>query len=447
MKSGNILVVDDEKVIRDGCQDILRKDYYVECIETGQKAINALAKNLFHIVLLDLKLPDIDGMQVLEKIKKENPHVEVIVITAYATIESAVEAVKKGADDYISKPFTPEELRLSVQKALRKKSLELENVYLKERIGKRDEPVITVGNSPKMKRIYELIRKVAPTDSTVLICGESGTGKELIAREIHRQSLRRDRPFLAIDCGALVETLLESELFGHIKGSFTDAYSTKHGSFELANGGTFFFDEVANLSPGIQAKLLRAIQEREIRPVGGEKPIRIDVRIISATNKDLKEEIEKDNFRKDLFYRISVIVLSLPPLRERKEDIPLLANHFLKKYNQKRKRDIRGISSTAMKILLSYHWPGNVRELENAIERAVIIEDSDVILSSSLPPNLFSPKVSKSKSDKPKTLEELEKEHILETLDRTSFHKTKAAKILGIDRKTLYKKIKKYGIS
>ncbi|PIU63835.1 MAG: Fis family transcriptional regulator, partial [Armatimonadetes bacterium CG07_land_8_20_14_0_80_40_9] len=278
MKSGNILVVDDEKVIRDGCQDILRKDYYVECIETGREAINALAKDLFHLVLLDLKLPDIDGMQVLEKIKKENPHVEVIVITAYATIESAVEAVKKGADDYISKPFTPQELRLSVQKALRKKSLELENIYLKEKTEKRDEPVITVGNSPKMKRIYELIRKVAPTDSTVLICGESGTGKELIAREIHRQSLRRDRPFLAVDCGALVETLLESELFGHIKGSFTDAYSTKHGSFELANGGTFFFDEVANLSLGIQAKLLRATQEREIRPVGGEKPIRIDVR-------------------------------------------------------------------------------------------------------------------------------------------------------------------------
>jgi len=447
MKNANILVVDDEKTIREGCRDILKNDYYVECVQTGWEAINILSKNLFHIVLLDMNLPDISGMEVLEKIKRMNPDIEIIIITAYATIKSAIETVKKGAYDYIAKPFTPDDLRLSVQKTLREKSLKLENDYLKEKIVARTEPVEIVGNSPKMVEIFELVRKVAPTDSSVLICGESGTGKELIARDIYRQSSRKDNPFLAIDCGALVETLLESELFGHIKGSFTGADRTKHGSFELANGGTFLLDEISNLSLSMQAKLLRVIQEREIKPVGGERPIKVDVRLICATNKDLRKEIEQGTFREDLFYRISVVVISLPPLRERREDIPSLAAYFMEKYNQKRKRRIRKISSPVMKIFMNYDWPGNVRELENVMERAVIIEDSQIIRPSSIPSHLISHKTDKEKPNEGlKSLEELEKEHILSALHETSFHKSNAAKILGIDRKTLHKKITKYNI-
>ncbi|MGA1865607.1 MAG: sigma-54-dependent transcriptional regulator [bacterium] len=448
MKNANILIVDDEKTIREGCRDTLKKDYYVECAETGWEALNILSKNLFHIVLLDLKLPDIEGTDLLEKIKTMNPDVEIIVITAYATIKSVIETVKKGAYDYIAKPFTPDDLRRSVQKTLQDKVQQKQGKdLLKKEQGVKGESLEIIGESPKMKEIFTLVRRVAPTDSTVLICGESGTGKELIAREIYRQSLRKNNPFLAIDCGALVETLLESELFGHIKGAFTGATNTKHGCFELANGGTFLFDEIGNLSLSMQAKLLRVLQEQEIKPVGGEKMIKVDVRLIFATNKDLRKEIQKGSFREDLFYRISVMVITLPPLRERKEDIPSLSHFFLEKYNKKRKRGIERISPDVMKIFINYDWPGNVRELGNVMERAVIMEDSNTISASSIPSYLFSPKAEADKSDEGlKSLEQLEKEHILMALKKTSYHKSNTAKILGIDRKTLHKKIEKHKI-
>lgn len=446
MKNVNILVVDDEKIIRDGCKDILKKDYYVECVETGKEAIDILSKNLFHLVILDLKLPDINGIKILEKVKSESDNTEVIIITGYATISSAVEAIKKGAFDYIPKPFTPEELRLKVQNALRNIGLKFENIYLRETISKKEEPPVIVAKSKKMQNVYQLIKKVAPTDSTILIYGETGSGKELIAREIHRQSTRADKLFFPVDCGALVETLLESELFGHIKGSFTGAINTKHGSFELANGGTFFFDEIANLSLNMQAKLLRVIQEKEIRPVGGTKSMKVDVRIISATNKDLKKAVEEGTFREDLFYRISVITISLPPLRERKEDIPLLANYFLKKFTQKRNKNIKRISPEVLDIFQRCDFPGNVRELQNIIERAVIIEDTDAIHLNSLPTYLLTPPKKEIEGES-KSLKETEKEQIIRILEKNNWHKTKAAQELGINRKTLYRKIKFYGLT
>ncbi|MBI5967993.1 MAG: sigma-54-dependent Fis family transcriptional regulator [Deltaproteobacteria bacterium] len=446
-RPAKILIVDDEKVIRDSFSRVLLKEgYAVEAVESGRLALERVTEESFDIALLDLKMPGLDGMETLRELKEKDPDVVSVMITGYPTIENAVAAVKLGAYDYLTKPCSPDDLRLVVARAAERRKLIFENEQLRRRREGRGISELIIGKSKVMQRIMEIIYKVAPTESTVLITGESGTGKELVAQTIHQLSPRKEKEFVPVDCNALVESLLESELFGHVKGSFTGAVSTKHGLFELANGGTFFFDEVGNLTLNTQAKLLRAIQEREVKPVGGSQRIRVDVRIIAATNQNLMEAIAKRTFREDLFYRLSVVPIHLPPLRERKEDLPLLVQHFIQRYNRKRKKPIEGISPAAMELLMKHHWPGNVRELENTIERAMILEEREMITPKSLPWLFLTEPMEKS-TPLPKklmSLEDMEKEHIAHVLKETGGHKSRAAKILGIDRKTLYQKVQKY---
>jgi len=444
----NILVVDDEETMRDSCQQALSQDgNRVKVAEDGSTALAMLEKESFDLVILDLKMPGLSGMEVLEKVKEEYPEVVVVVITGYATIESAVEAMKKGAYDFIPKPFTPDSLRVIVKRALEKRRLSLENILLRTELKGRFGPEVIVGQGTSMQKVEELVRQVAPTDSTVLISGETGTGKELVARAIHSQSSRNDKPFIVVDCGGLVESLFESELFGHVKGSFTGATETKYGRFEVANGGTVFLDEIGNISMNIQTKLLRVLQEKEITRVGSSQVIKVDVRIIAATNKDLLKCVEEQTFREDMFYRLSVVPIVLPPLRERGEDIPLLANHFLKKYNEKREKSVTAISAEAMKVLTEYDWPGNVRELENVIERAVVLTKSRVIEPTDLwYYELGSKTPSSSDTDEVKSLADAEKGHIMRVVNMFDGHLGKASEALGIDRKTLRLKLRKYGI-
>ena len=443
-----ILVADDDESIRYSLNKVFEKENHKSVlVEDGMRALEVMEENSFDLAFIDLKMPKIGGMDVLRSIRKNHPKTDVVIITGYSTVETAVKAIKYGAYDYIPKPFSLESIRQILEKIVKKNGI-LNTASSQPLKFNRDGQVETIiGESPRMTEVYELVQKVAPTDSTVLITGETGTGKELIAKAIHFNSLRKDKPFLTVDCSSLVETLFESELFGHVRGSFTGAVATKHGSFELANGGTFFFDEIGNISLNIQAKILRAIQEREIKRVGATETIKVDVRVIAATNKNLRQAVEEGAFREDLFYRISVIPIHLPSLKERKVDVMSLANHFLAKYNQKRKRDFQGFSPSAKKIFMDYSWPGNVRELENVIERAVVIEDYHEITASSLPSHLQNIKndVIEKKTDM-QSLEQMERNHILNVLEQTSWNRSKSALILGIDRKTLYDKIKKYNL-
>jgi DNA-binding NtrC family response regulator len=361
-----ILVVDDETIVCESCQRILEEEgYEVECAYGGKEAFEKVKADPFDIVITDLKMPGIDGMEVLRTLRKDYPDVVVVMITGFSTVETAVEAMKLGAFDYIPKPFTPDEVSVVVKKALEKRNLMLENIYLRRELQERYGFHNIVGKSKKMQEIYRIIAKVAITESTVLIYGQSGTGKELIARAIHFNSPRREKPFVPVDCAVLSENLLESELFGHIRGSFTGAVTTKPGLFEVADGGTVFLDEVGNISLAIQAKLLRVLQEREFTPVGGTKAKKVDIRLIAATNKDLEKMIQEGTFREDLYYRLNIVPIALPGLKERQEDIPLLAAHFLKKYSEEMGKDIKGFTPEAMKRLMRFHWPGNVRELED----------------------------------------------------------------------------------
>jgi DNA-binding NtrC family response regulator len=445
----HILIVDDEESIRDSMGQVLRKEGYTvrEAVE-GKAGLSLFSSETFEVVFLDLKLPGIKGMDVLSQIKEASPETPVVIITGYASIESAVEAMKRGAFDYMPKPFTPEELRVITRRALERRKLLYENIYLRQELEAKAEFEMVVGKSKAMREVLDIVCRVSPTESTVLITGESGTGKELIAREIHRHSLRREAPFVVVDCGALVETLFESELFGHVKGSFTGAHETKHGRFEVADGGTIFFDEISNIGLNIQAKLLRVIQEREVNRIGSSKPIKVDVRILAATNENLADGVRKGKFREDLFYRLSVVPIHLPPLRERREDVPLLVEHFLHKYNKRAKKSIENVSSRAVKALAEYDWPGNIRELENTIERAVVLSKGDGIELE----DLMYHGISASSAilgpigGKYKTLEEMEKEYIRSVLRTQYGNKTRAAELLGIDRKTLWAKIKKYKI-
>jgi len=449
VKNANILVIDDEESIRDSCSQVLQKEgYSVKTAEDGIEGLRLFRTEFFHAVLLDLKLPGMDGMEILSRIKEDNPKTPVIIITGYASIDSAVEAMKRGASDYLSKPFTPEQLRLVTQKALNTRKMIIENIYLKEELEKRIEFDMVIGKSKVMEKVLDLVKRISFSDSTVLITGESGTGKEILAREIHNHSPRRDAPFVVVDCGALVETLFESELFGHVKGSFTGAHETKHGRFEVANGGTIFLDEISNISLNIQAKLLRVIQEREVTRVGSTKPIKVDVRILAATNENLADLVRKEKFREDLFYRLSVVPLNLPPLRERKEDIPFLIDHFVKKYCKKIRKEVKGVSLAVKKALMEYGWPGNIRELENTIERAMVLSKGNMIELEDLvyhgisaSSSFFLPVGGKYKS-----LDDIEKEYIKIILQAQHGNKSKTAKILRIDRKTLMAKIKKYKI-
>ena len=444
-----ILVIDDEESIRDSMSQVLRKEgYSVQTTASGQEGWRFFGAETFQIVFVDLKLPGMSGLDILSRIREADPQIPVIVITGYASIESAVEAMRRGAFDYMTKPFTPEEVRVVVRKALDSRRLLLENISLRRELEAKTEFELVVGKGRAISRVLDIVRRVSPTESTILITGESGTGKELIAREIHHHSLRRNSPFVVVDCGALVETLFESELFGHVKGSFTGAHETKHGRLEVAEGGTIFFDEISNIGLNIQAKLLRAIQEREVNRIGSSKPIKIDVRILAATNEDLADAVRKGKFREDLFYRLSVVPLHLPALRERKDDIPLLVDHFLQKFNKRAKKNITGISSRALKALGEYDWPGNIRELDNTIERAVVLARSDGIDLEDLMYHGISGGTTplSSLSGKLQSLEDFEKEYIQMVLKAHQGNRTRTAEVLGIDRKTLWAKIKKYKI-
>jgi DNA-binding NtrC family response regulator len=443
-----ILIVDDEEGMRDACRQVLAPEgLSLKEASSGSEALEILRRESFELMILDLKMPGMDGMEILRRVQQENPGMATVVITGYASVESAVEAMKLGAADFLPKPFTPDVLRLTVRRALRGTRLEKENQALRSQLeDRRTGDGELIGQSEGMRQIYDLVKRVGPTDSTVLITGESGTGKELVARAIRRHSPRRDKPFITVDCGSLVGALFESELFGHVKGSFTGATTLKHGRFELANSGTIFFDEIANVNPDIQAKLLRVIQEREFTRVGAAQVIPVDVRILAATSRDLHEEIREGRFREDLFYRLCVVPIMLPPLRQRKQDIPLLAAHFLQQQNRRRGGKIRGFTAAAMEALLRHDWPGNVRELENAVERAAVLARGDMITPADL---LYYGPLLKAEAHGGDliALASVERDHIAKVIARHAGNRTAAAKALGIDRKTLWRKMRVYGLN
>jgi two-component system response regulator HydG len=442
--SAHILVIDDDKVMRDACQQILtRQGYRVEMAASARQGLGLLEKISFDAILLDLVMPDLDGLDTLKKIRAIDPESEVIIITGYGTIQSAVESIKAGAFHFLSKPFTPDDLRHLVGRALEKRRVNLENLYLRQELKKNERSVLVYQGEP-MERIMDMVTRVAPTDSTVLITGESGTGKGLVASKIHQLSQRARRPFITVDCGTLVETLFESELFGHVKGSFTGADANKIGKFELAQHGTLFFDEISNIGLEVQAKLLRAVEERKISKVGSHRVITVDVRIIAATNKDLNRAIKDGSFREDLFYRLNVVLIQMPSLRERKGDIPLLTQHFLEKYNARLRKDLKGIAPEALDLLMRHDWPGNVRELENTVERLVVLSSGPYLSPGDLAfaGTILSPAGESSSI----SLKDLERDHILQTLQRFEGHKSETARALGIDRKTLREKLRRYNI-
>lgn len=380
-----ILVIDDDPSIRNMLAIVLKKSGFdVTCTESGKTALEKLKKETFDLVISDIKMPDISGIDLLKKIKAISPEIPVIMITAFASANDAVEAMKLGAEDYVTKPFSLDELKIIIDRAIYKTNIEKENIQLKSKLTDKEKFENIVGKNQKMLDIFEMVDTISKTDSSVLISGESGTGKELIARAIHNKSERSGCKFVSINCGALPENLLESELFGHTKGAFTDAYKDKQGLFEVADKGTLFLDEISEMSQKMQVKLLRALQERRIRRVGGNEELEIDVRIISATNKDLVEKMKVGEFRSDLFYRLNVISINLPPLRERRDDIPLLVKYFLKTFNEKFNRDIEGVERDVLELFNSYPWPGNIRELENVVERAVALEKGKFVTTKSL---------------------------------------------------------------
>lgn len=445
MKPVKILVVDDERIVRESIQSWLREAGFEPITaSSGEEALEIVERETINLFIIDLKMPGMDGIQLFRSIKKRVEPALAVFISAYGTVESAVIAMKEGAFDFIEKPFCPERVELILNKMVEHMSLAEENIQLKKEIEKKYSYHNIIGKSPKMRRVYELIETVSKTNTTVLIQGETGTGKELVARAIHFASERKNNPFVVVSCVNILESLLESELFGHEKGSFTGAISTKKGKFEIANKGTLFLDEIGDLSFQLQAHLLRVLQEKEFTRIGGNEVIRVDVRVISATNKNLLTETREGRFREDLFYRLNVITIEIPPLRERREDILLLANHFLKEFSEENNKEIRGFSKRVIDFFMSYEWPGNVRELENFIENAVVVCSSNIIDIGNLP---IPPTSTASLRYTNKTLKEVEKTHIESVLEETGWNISKASSILGISRLTLYNKIKEYKIS
>jgi two-component system, NtrC family, response regulator AtoC len=441
-KKTRILVVDDELAVRDSLSEWLREDgYEVSMAGSGPEAIELVKRHNSNIVLLDLKMPGMDGIETLKRVKEISSDTEIIMVTAYATVDTAVEAMRQGAYDYLVKPVDPEELDLQIKKIVSHQNLVLENVLLRQKLEAGFEDEI-VGKSEPMQRVYEFISRVAVTASTVLITGESGTGKELVARAIHANSDRAYMPMITVSCGALPETLLESELFGFEKGAFTGADYTKKGRFELANGGTLFLDEIGDISPKTQVDLLRVLQHKELHRIGAKDSIKVDVRIVAATNRDLRKAIADGRFREDLYYRLNVLHINLPPLRERKEDIPLLAEHFVRRLAVEMNMERKVLSQDTLKQLIEYSWPGNVRELENVLERAMVIGRSFEIQPEDLPFCL--PDI--QPVGLPRSLKELERVHITKVLEQNHWNITQSAKELEIDRQTLYNKIQKYDL-
>ena len=443
-----ILIVDDEPSHQLMLRAHLKSGYDVSEAADGFQAVEAVKKQFFDLVLMDIRMPGMDGLEALRQIKAISHGIVVFIMTAFQSVETAREALRQGASDYIVKPVDAEELLANIEREFSYQALRRENTLLKERLGEQFAKSNIIARSPKMREVLENIALIAPSDATVLILGESGTGKELIANLIHERSPRAKKPFIKLNCAALTDALLESELFGHEKGSFTGATGRKPGRFELANGGSFFLDEVGEMSPTTQVKLLRVLQEQQFERVGGTEPITVDIRIIAATNKKLLEEVEASRFREDLYYRLNVVPIQLPPLRERREDLPPLAEYFLKFYAEKNHREIRQILPEVLDVMMRYHWPGNVRELENTIERGVIIARSEYLTLDELPPNIR--KIAESTTGYGSevtvgsTIKEMESKFIARTLASVDGNRTRAAKLLGIARKTLQNKMREY---
>jgi DNA-binding NtrC family response regulator len=448
MKDVRVLVIEDELTMRETVVTYLEEQGFpVKSVMSGEDGLDMLRDGGYDIAVVDLKLPGIDGIEVLHRAHQANPGLPVIIMTAYATIENAVRAIKEGAYDYLVKPFNLEELGFIIQRIVEHRKLVAENVKLKEQLKKRYSTRNIIGTSYGMKRIFERIESVADSTATVLIQGDSGTGKELIARAIHFSGTRRDRPFITVNCGAIPDTLIESELFGYEKGAFTGANKTKIGRFELAGDGTLFLDEIGEMNLEAQVDMLRVLQEREFRRVGGTSLIKMDARIIASTNKNLEDEVKAGKFREDLYYRLNVVPFHVPALRERREDIPFLARHFVDKHKHESKREITGLASAAMDLLLRYDWPGNVRELENAIERAVVLGTGEQIVPADLPEGLLRAEAGGKRTIGANlSLQEVERMHILAVLEAVKWNLSEAARVLGITRTTMYHKVERLGL-
>lgn len=455
MEKPNVLVIDDEEIVRASCSRILSADYIVKVAKSGAEGIRLFEREGFDLVLTDLMIPDMDGIEVLKNIKEKSSDTEIIIITGYGTVSSAVRAMKYGAFDYLEKPFTPDSLLQTVERALERKKALFESIRLSHEMPGIYEVQNIIGKSSAMQRVFQQIMAVSPTNSTVLITGESGTGKELVAKAIHYNSLRKGQPFVVVDCGTIPETLIEPELFGYIKGAFTGASENRDGFFKTANEGSIFFDEIGNLSMPTQAKLLRVIQEREFIPVGSRKSIQVDIRFIAATNKDMETMTKEGSFREDLFYRLNIFPIKLPPLREKKEDIPLLSYHFLNQFRKTLSKEVTHISAEAMKILIAYDWPGNVRQLENTIERAIILSDGKTLRADHLAFLVRAPEtVPKTREElkelkrnlRSKSIEDIEKAFLLNALERNNWNITKAATDVGMQRTNFHALLRKYNL-
>lgn len=458
--SARILIVDDEEIVVRSCLRILSDDaYHVESAQGGLEALRKIEESSFDVLILDIMMPQMDGLEVLQRVKETHPDIDVIMVTGLSQIETAVRSMKLGAFDYLPKPFDPDELKHVVERAVERRHLLQENINLRSELSSKYRFENIVGSSPAMQKVFSLIAKGAPTNSTVLITGESGTGKEVIARAIHFNSLRKDKPFVAVDCNSLSETLLESELFGHAKGAFTGAIANKRGMFEIANGGTLFLDEISNISLSTQAKLLRVIQEREFRAVGDTRTQTTNIRLIAATNKDLKTMVGQGTFREDLFYRINIFPIQVPPLRERREDIPALAFHFLKAFGKELEKEAMEYSEGAMSALVNYDWPGNVRELQNTVHRAMILTNDKVIRQAHLTniidlspsADIDVPRTSEDlkrikKAAREKSVEGIEKLFVLEALKRNAWNVTNSAEETGMLRANFQALMKKHDI-
>ena len=443
MQSAKILIVDDELIMRESLAGWLERDgHEVEKAASGEEALKILKESRFDILLVDIKMEGMSGLDVLKQVKETDPDVEIVMITAYGSIATAIEAMRNGAYDYLLKPFEPDELGILIEKIIEHQAQIRENIFLRQQYKDRTRFESMIGQSRAMQEVFDLIGDIAPVDSTVLITGETGTGKELAAKAIHTNSPRSDGPFVSVNCGGIPEHLMESELFGHQKGAFTDAKTTKKGRLELAHGGTLFLDEIGEISMRMQIDLLRVLEDHIFYRVGGTQPIEMDFRVVAATNKNLEEAIKEGTFREDLYYRLNVISLRMPSLSERKEDIPLLAEHFLHRFSQETNKAVDLISRETMDEMMLYEWPGNVRELENAIERAVVVSKGRKLIPEDLP--IFRPEYLTPPLDN--TLLEVEKAHVSRILKENQWNVAKSAKILGIDRSTLYNKIKRHNI-
>jgi DNA-binding NtrC family response regulator len=456
MAKAKILVVDDELKIRESFSDILSlEDFEVETAQNGEEAIDMIDQDYFDIALIDLNMPKVDGMEVLKYLVEHTRDTIGIILTGYATIRTAVEAMKAGAFDYLAKPVKMEEVVMVINRALEFRNIKRENVALKKQLKKKYKFENFIGDSSQMHKVFRVIEKVADTDSTVLILGESGTGKELVAKAIHYNSMRRDKPLIPVNCGAIPEDLLESELFGHEKGAFTNAIRTRIGRFEMSNGGTIFLDEIGEMSPHLQVKLLRILQEQEFERLGGTKTIKCDIRVIAATNKDLDKLVMENEFREDLYYRLRVIPVEIPPLRDRRSDIPLLIRHFVDHMIRTRGKEIKGVSKDVVKAFMNYDWPGNVRELENIIERMIILTDADELTIQDVPDKVLQKQRSEEVGPSMipddgfslnNAINEYERLLIIRALEKADWVKNRAAKLLNMNRTTLVEKIKKQGI-